>query len=115
MFLWGVPRLSSEYLYMYFFFCSDDTYLVVDYCPRNLVQMSELENSEGILPGGKVIPDVNNFLAWLTLLQNNENKTTRHTMFPKLSFPPLTPAPLKERERERQSTSICLQYWYSTR
>lgn len=75
MFLWGVPRLSSEYLYMYFFFCSDDTYLVVDYCPRNLVQMSELENSEGILPGGKVIPDVNNFLAWLTLLQNNENKT----------------------------------------
>jgi hypothetical protein len=31
--------------------------------------MSELENSEGILPGGKAIPDVNNFLAWLTLLQ----------------------------------------------
>ena len=37
--------------------------------------MSELENSEGILPGGKAIPDVNNFLSWLTLLQNHENKT----------------------------------------
>ncbi len=37
--------------------------------------MSELENSEGILPGGKTLPDVHNYLAWLTLLQNNEGKT----------------------------------------
>ena len=57
------------------FACSDESYLVVDYCPRNLVQMSELENSEGILPGGKTLPDVHNYLAWLTLLQNNEGKT----------------------------------------
>ena len=56
-------------------YCSDESYLVVDYCPRSLVQMSELENSEGILPGGKTLPDVHSYLAWLTLLQNNDNKT----------------------------------------
>lgn len=66
---------NSALLEIILFFLSDESYLVVDYCPRNLVQMSELENSEGILPGGKALPEVNNFLAWLTLLQNNDNKT----------------------------------------
>jgi neuronal guanine nucleotide exchange factor len=59
----------------HFPFHSDETFLVVDYCPRNLVQMSELENTEGLLPGGKAISDVHNYLAWITLLQNNEHKT----------------------------------------
>lgn len=50
---------------------SDEKFAVVDYCHRNMVQTSELESSHGI-PG---LVEYSGFPAWLTLLQNHENKT----------------------------------------
>ena len=52
-------------------FCSDDKFAVVDYSHRNMVEVSELESSHGI-PG---LGEQSGFPAWLTLLQNHENKT----------------------------------------
>ena len=52
---------------------------MIDYCSRNLVQLSEVDNADGILPGGKPLTsstgDGQQHLAWLTLLANHENKT----------------------------------------
>jgi len=50
---------------------SDDKFAVVDYSHRNMVEVSELESSHGI-PG---LGEQSGFPAWLTLLQNHENKT----------------------------------------
>eukprot|EP00092_Neocalanus_flemingeri_P055084 GFUD01064994.1.p1 GENE.GFUD01064994.1~~GFUD01064994.1.p1 ORF type:complete len:502 (+),score=95.65 GFUD01064994.1:642-2147(+) len=50
---------------------SDDKFAVVDYSHRNMVEVSELEPSHGI-PG---MGEHSGFPAWLTLLQNSENKT----------------------------------------
>jgi len=50
---------------------NDEKFAVVDYSHRNMVEVSELESSHGI-PG---LGDNSGFPAWLTLLQNNENKT----------------------------------------
>ena len=53
---------------------SDDNYLVVDHCPRNLVTLAELDSTDGgVLGVGKHLSDGS--MAWLTLLQNHENKT----------------------------------------
>ena len=52
-------------------FYSDDKFAVVDYSHRNMVEVSELESSHGI-PG---LGEQSGFPAWLTLLQNHENKT----------------------------------------
>ena len=53
---------------------SDENYLVVDHCPRNLVTLAELDSTDGgILGVGKNLSDGS--MAWLTLLQNHENKT----------------------------------------
>jgi len=50
---------------------SDEKFLVLDYSPRNMIQVTELESSEGI-PG---LGEQPGFALWLTLLQNHENKT----------------------------------------
>ena len=52
-------------------FFSDERYAVVDYSHRNMVEVSELESSQGI-PG---LGEHSGFPAWLTLLQNHEHKT----------------------------------------
>ena len=54
-------------------FSSDENFVVLDYCPRNMVQVSQLESVDGI-PGLKGVTD-SCFLLWVTLLQNHENKT----------------------------------------
>jgi len=51
----------------------DGCYAVIDYCPRNLVQMTSVEEMTS-LPI-KFTPDVGRKLVLLTLLQNHENKT----------------------------------------
>ena len=51
--------------------CSDEHFVVVDYCPRNFVQLQEVESSDTTIPGAKM----SDHLAWLTLLQSQENKT----------------------------------------
>jgi len=52
---------------------SEERFVVLDYSPRNMIQVSELESSEGVpgLGGG----DQAGFALWLTLLQNHEHKT----------------------------------------
>jgi len=50
---------------------SDERFAVVDYSHRNMVEVSELESSQGI-PG---LGEHSGFPAWLTLLQNHEHKT----------------------------------------
>ena len=50
---------------------NDEKFLVLDYSPRNMIQVTELESSEGI-PG---LGEQPGFALWLTLLQNHENKT----------------------------------------
>jgi len=51
---------------------SDVHYAVIDYCARNLVQVSSLNKEDSPIPG---LPEHNCYPVWLTLLQNNENKT----------------------------------------
>jgi len=51
---------------------SDEKYAVMDYCARNLLQISELNREDSPIPG---LPEHNCWPVWLTLLQNNENKT----------------------------------------
>ena len=47
---------------------------MVDHCPRNLVTLAELDSADGgVLSVGKHLSDGS--MAWLTLLQNHENKT----------------------------------------
>jgi len=50
---------------------SDEKFLVLDYSPRNMIQVTELESSDGI-PG---LGEQPGFALWLTLLQNHEHKT----------------------------------------
>ncbi len=56
---------------------SDENYLVVDHCPRNLVTLSELDSTDRIPGGGKYLSGGESpaNLAWITLLQNHEHKT----------------------------------------
>ncbi len=75
---------------------SDDNFVVLDHCPRNLVTISEVDTNSEAIPGGvaKYLmhststssftaenntsmspPAAQQSLAWLTLLQNHENKT----------------------------------------
>ena len=54
---------------------NEENYLVMDHCPRNLVTLVELDSRDGIPGGGKYLSEQENHLAWLTLLQNHENKT----------------------------------------
>ena len=64
-------RHIGDHVFPYF---SDENYLVVDHCPRNLVTLAELDSADGgILGVGKHLSDGS--MAWLTLLQNHENKT----------------------------------------
>ncbi|RXG59234.1 Rho guanine nucleotide exchange factor 26, partial [Armadillidium vulgare] len=51
---------------------SDDQYMVLDYCPRNMVQVLELENADKF-PGR--ILDGHKNLVIMTMLQNHESKT----------------------------------------
>lgn len=44
-------RNFSQKIFINTFFFSEENYLVVDYCPRNLVQLGEVESTEGIVPG----------------------------------------------------------------
>lgn len=53
---------------------SDENYVVVDHCPRNLVTLSELDSTDG-LPGAGKLSSETSSLAWITLLQNHESKT----------------------------------------
>jgi len=67
---------------------SDEHYVVVDHCPRNLVQMQEIDNAENLgIPGlssSSKRDSVELSFAWLTLLQSgHENKTVEWL----LSFP----------------------------
>ena len=67
---------------------SDEHYVVVDHCPRNLVQMQEIDNAENLgIPGlssSSKRDSVDLSFAWLTLLQSgHENKTVEWL----LSFP----------------------------
>ena len=62
--------LNLKCLSKWFFF-SDERFAVVDYSHRNMVEVSELESSQGI-PG---LGEHSGFPAWLTLLQNHEHKT----------------------------------------
>ena len=58
-------------------FFSDGNFLVVDYCPRNLVQMSNLLEEDGKLPYGMANAkniDLNQVVLF-TMLQNHEHKT----------------------------------------
>ena len=71
---------------MYIF--SDEHYVVVDHCPRNLVQMQEIDNADNLgIPGlssSSKRDSVELSFAWLTLLQSgHENKTVEWL----LSFP----------------------------
>ena len=61
---------ESQVLIKLIFF-SDERFAVVDYSYRNMVEVSELESSQGI-PG---LGEHNGFPAWLTLLKNHEHKT----------------------------------------
>ncbi len=47
----------------------------MDHCPRNLVTLSTQDAADSVLAGaaGKHLPEGS--FAWLTLLQNHENKT----------------------------------------
>ena len=63
-------KFESKVLVKMIFF-SDERFAVVDYSHRNMVEVSELESSQGI-PG---LGEHSGFPAWLTLLQNHEHKT----------------------------------------
>ena len=47
---------------------------MVTHCPRNLVTLSPLDSTDG-LPGKAAVASEAASLAWMTLLQNHENKT----------------------------------------
>lgn len=52
---------------------SEERFIVLDYTPRNMIQVSELEDSEGVPGLGS--GEQGGFALWLTLLQNHEHKT----------------------------------------
>ncbi|XP_023342542.1 rho guanine nucleotide exchange factor 16 isoform X2 [Eurytemora carolleeae] len=56
---------------------SDDKYAVIDYCNRNLVQISSLNREESPVPG---LPE-NSFPVWITLLQNHEHRTQEMLLY----------------------------------
>lgn len=51
---------------------SDDQYMVLDYCSRNMVQVLELDAADKF--PGRILDGHKNLLI-LTMLQNHENKT----------------------------------------
>ncbi|XP_071514753.1 uncharacterized protein Exn isoform X2 [Panulirus ornatus] len=51
---------------------SDDQYMVLDYCPRNMVQVLELDAADKF--PGRILDGHKNLLI-MTMLQNHENKT----------------------------------------
>ena len=58
------------------FFFSDGNFLVVDYCPRNLVQMSTLLEDDKLPYGMANAKNIDlNQVVLFTMLQNHENKT----------------------------------------
>ncbi|KAA0202572.1 hypothetical protein HAZT_HAZT000590 [Hyalella azteca] len=73
-------RISKHTLYFFLFTDllvvtkrkSEDSYTVLDHCPRNMVQVLELENSDK--PPGRWLEGHKNLLI-VTMLQNHENKT----------------------------------------
>lgn len=56
-------RDSISFSVLYF---SEENYSVIDYCARNLIQMTELKDP--LVPSSK-------FLIMLTMLENHEGKT----------------------------------------
>lgn len=56
-----------------YIFDREDSYAVLDYCPRNMVQVDEHIRTEK--PIGKPGSELGKNLILLTMLQNHENKT----------------------------------------
>lgn len=57
----------------------EDSYAVLDYCPRNMVQVDEHIRTEK--PIGKPGSELGKNLILLTMLQNHENKTLEMVKF----------------------------------
>lgn len=57
----------------------EDTYAVLDYCPRNMVQVDEHVRTEK--PIGKPGSELSKNLILMTMLQNHENKTVEMVLF----------------------------------
>ena len=60
-------------------FGRDDSYTVLDYCPRNMIQVEEYVRTEK--PTGKSVSEMSKNLILLTMLQNHENKTVEMVNF----------------------------------
>lgn len=51
----------------------EESYSVLDYCPRNMIQVEEYVRAEKVV--GKAGSELGKNLILLTMLQNHENKT----------------------------------------
>ena len=59
-------------------FHSEDQFTVLDYCPRNMVQVLELDGAEKF---PQRLLDGHKNLIIMTMLQNHENKTVEMVKF----------------------------------